>query len=299
MELLIPKEIERRWQQELEDTESNDENTCLGGFKAWQDIQASRDIAFEDSIGVRQGTSGVVIGNFVDGYHVTVKFDKREDDSELCVNVLPEALMVPLPGNFRLGQRVAAAFNLMVGDSIGVRLGSGGQVVGPVGKDRLAVLFDERLDSGSGTVSVNCREVLPMRKLVGGFSLVQDVQAAMDLVVASRVVVKVGTRGVVVGEYSDTRLTVSFNSPNGENTSFNVIPLEIKPWCEPPSFLPAGHPVQATKDLLNMNSVVVKAGTRGTVLGGVDSTRIMVLFDTEWEGGAVSRCMTVELNAVG
>lgn len=305
IEQLLPAKLEQRLREDEE--EGFEEENCFGGFKAWQEVAAARDIIFGNKVGVRQGTPGILIGDFTDGCHVTVKFDDREDDSELCVNVLPEALMDPLPGGFRLGQRVVALFDLLLNDQIGVRLGTAGVIVGHdgrgsfvgrLGAERLMILFDERLDAGEGTVSVAYREVTRQRLLVGGFRIAQQVQSAMDLVVGSRVVVPAGTHGVILAEFSDTRLTVSFDkNEDGQMNCFNVLPLEIKPWCEPPNELPTGSPVQATKDLVTMNSVIVKAGTRGVVLGGVDETLLMVSFESPEEGVA-PQTLTVEYNAV-
>jgi len=117
------------------------------------------------------------------------------------------------------------------------------------------------------------------RPLVGGFAIAQQVQSAMDLVIGTRVVVKVGTRGSVLAEFSDTRLTVAFDaSEDGGQSCFNVLPLEIKPWCEPPRNFPVGASVQVTEDLVNMSSVVIRAGTVGVVLGGVDETQVFISF---------------------
>uniref|UniRef100_A0A7S2JLQ7 Uncharacterized protein n=1 Tax=Zooxanthella nutricula TaxID=1333877 RepID=A0A7S2JLQ7_9DINO len=57
----------------------------------------------------------------------------------------------------------------------------------------------------------------------------------MDLLVGSQVVVRAGTCGAVLAEFSDTRLTVLFDPPpdDGGYRSFNVLPVEIRPWCEP------------------------------------------------------------------
>jgi len=227
---------------------------------------------------------------------VTVKFDEQEDGSELCVNVLPEALMVPLPGGFRLGQRVVALYHLMINDAIGVLMGTGGVIVGGHGGNRLTVLFDARMDGRLGPeypVSVGFREVIAQRPLVGGFRIAQSVQSAMDLIVGSRVVVRAGTRGSVVNEFSDTRLTVAFDTSDEDGHScFNVLPVEIKPWCEPPSDLPVGSRVQAIKDL-----VTVRAGTRGIILGGIDATKVLVSFESnECNGGP--QTLMVECQAV-
>jgi len=42
---------------------------------------------YGSNIIVRQGSPGIIVGNCEDGCHLTVKFDEREDGSELCVNV--------------------------------------------------------------------------------------------------------------------------------------------------------------------------------------------------------------------
>jgi hypothetical protein len=232
IEQLLPQRLEQVRKEEEENKE-DDEDMCFGGFRAWQEVAANRDVMFGPRLGVRQGTPGIIVGNFTDGFHVTVRFDEREDGSELCVNVLPEALMAPLPGGFRLRQRVVALYDLVLNDEIGVTLGTGGVVVGQLGEDRLMVLFDTRVDSGAapeGPVSVSYREVTVQRVLVGGFKIAQRVQSAMDLVVGNRVVVKAGTRGAVLAEFSDTRLTVAFDPPEeGGQSCFNVLPLEIKP----------------------------------------------------------------------
>lgn len=299
MDALIPEQLAQRRREAAEDEEPN-EDLCHGGFRAWQEVAANRDVIFGNKLGVRQGTPGIVIGNFTDGCHVTVRFDEREDGSELCVNVLPEALMAPLPGGFRLGQRVVALYDLMLNDEIGVRLGTGGTVVGRLGEDRLMVLFDARVDSGvgpDGPVSVSFREVTVQRLLVGGFTIAQRVQSAMDLIVGNRVVVRAGTRGSVLAEFSDTRLTVAFEPPDdGSQSCFNVLPLEIKPWCEPPKDLPVGMEVQATRDLISM-SMVVRSGTTGVVLGGIDDAHVFVSFSSA-EDGVSFQPMTVEINSV-
>jgi hypothetical protein len=292
--------LEQRKREAEEDEVAGE--ACPGGVKAWQEVAANRDIIFGTRLGIRQGTPGVVIGPFTDGCHVTVKFDEQEDGSELCVNVLPEALMAPLPGGFRLGQRVVALFHLMINDAIGVLMGTGGVIVGGHGGNRLTVLFDARMDGRLGPeypVSVGFREVIAQRPLVGGFRIAQSVQSAMDLIVGNRVVVRAGTRGSVVNEFSDTRLTVAFDISDADGHScFNVLPVEIKPWCEPPSDLPVGSRVQAIKDLMATTSTAtVRAGTQGTILGGIDATKVLVSFESsEGDGGA--HTLMVECQAV-
>ncbi|CAK0834850.1 unnamed protein product [Prorocentrum cordatum] len=289
MEQLVPERLAQRRREAEADGEAQEE-VCFGGFKAWQEVAANRDIIFGRKVGVRQGTPGILVGNFTDDHHVTVRFDEREDGSDLCVNVLPEALMAPLPGGFRLSQRVVALYDLLLNGEIGVRLGTPGTVVGSLGEDRLMVLFDVRaadaVTGQGGPVSVSFREVAPQRLLVGGYCIGQRVQSAMDLVVGNRIVVNAGNPGAVLAEFSDTRLTVAFDAPQGGAQScFNVLPVEIRQWCEPPSSLPVGSEVQATRDLLVADSVVVRGGEIGTVLSGIDEAQVFVSFRGGADGG--------------
>ena len=114
-------------------------------------FQLTRCVAqrYGSNIIVRQGSPGIIVGNCEDGCHLTVKFDEREDGSELCVNVprqfcdsreclitlplgqkqsetevVPEALMLPLPGGFRLHQKVVALYELLLNSDMKVPLGS-------------------------------------------------------------------------------------------------------------------------------------------------------------------------------
>jgi len=282
MEQLVPERLAVRVKEAEEEA-----SECLGGFKAWGDIAASRDILYGSNIIVRQGSPGIIVGNCEDGCHLTVKFDEREDGSELCVNVVPEALMLPLPGGFRLHQKVVALYELLLNSDMKVPLGSVGHIIGSLGGDRVTVLFepakqaaDEPRNIPEYPVSVNIREVAAQRPLVGGFSIAQRVQASMSLVVGSKVVVQAGCRGTVLAEFSDTRLTVVFEtSETGTPSCFNVLPLEILPWCELPPHLPAGTFVKAAQHLMSPCTIIVHAGTKGTILGGVDPTLVFVSFE--------------------
>jgi len=134
-----------------------------------------------------------------------------------------------------------------------------------------------------GPVSVSFREVTTQRPLIGGFTIAQRVQSAMELVVGSHVVAKAGTRGVVLAEFSDTRLTVAFEAPEdgGGQNCFNVLPLEIRPWCEPPPHLPVGTRVRAVQEVTAGVLAPVAAGSMGVVLGGVEEGTVL----TSFEGG--------------
>ena len=126
-------------------------------------------------------------------------------------------------------------------------------------------------------MSVNIREVAAQRPLVGGFSIAQRVQASMDLVVGNKVVVPAGSRGTVLAEYTDTRLTVVFEEQSGVSC-FNVLPLEILPWCPLPCDVCQGALVRAMQHLMSPCGLVPK-GTKGTVLSGVDASLVFVAFE--------------------
>lgn len=300
MEHLMPIAAERRRLEE-EEEEAEEDTKCLGGFSAWETIAAARDIGFGPLVGVRQGTPGIVICNYQDGLHLVVKFDAREDGSEGVVNVLPTDLMKPLPGGFRLGQKVVACFDLVLEDGKAVaKLGAPGVVVAQGLGDHILVLFRERLDGEDGPVNVHHKMIAPDRLLVGGFRLGQKIECCRDLVVDGVVAVPFRTIGLIVGEYSDTRLTVVFETGNqsGHN-HFNISPMELRGFSEAPCDVFPGEMVRARTDLISTDSVVVKAGTPGTVLACIDDTRIIVSFGGS-EGTGSTRCLnlTVACDAI-
>ena len=199
--------------------------------------------------------------------------------------------MQPLPGGFRLRQQVVALYELLLNSDMKVPLGSVGHIIGSLGEDRVTVLFEslskptasqgeDQPNMPEYPVSVNIREVAARRPLVGGFSIAQRVQASMSLVVGSRVVVHAGCRGTVLAEFSDTRLTVVFEtSETGAPNCCNVLPLEILPWCQTLPELAAGTMVRAVHHLMSPHAIIVPAGSHGTILGGVDSSLVFVSFD--------------------
>jgi len=285
MEQLLPSRLALR----IKEAEQEEDELCAGGYKVWQEVAANRDVLYGNSLVVRQGTPGLILGDCADGVHVTVKFDEREDGSELCVNLTPDAVMAPLPGGFRLRQKVVALFDLLLTTDMKVPLGSVGVVIGSFSSDRVTVLFEDSSASSAAErakpfpdfpVSVHTREISAQRPLVGGFSIAQKVQAAMPLMVGSQVVVQAGCRGTVLGEFSDSRLTIAFDTPeDGTQSCFNVMPMEILPWCESPAGYPTGASVLTTHHLMSQNVLIVQAGTRGVVLSGVDHSQVLVLFE--------------------
>jgi len=128
IEKLMPDEFERRRREDLE--ERGEQEEYHGGFFPWEVVAATHDISFGHVLGVRIGTPGIVVCNSGDD-HITVKFDTREDESDLCVDVLPCHLMKPLPGKFRLNQKVMVSADLHLNGSLLVRLGCAGKIVGP------------------------------------------------------------------------------------------------------------------------------------------------------------------------
>jgi len=194
MEHVVPEEVKRRAEDE-EELAQDEPATCYGGFKLWQAVAAAQDIIFGNITFVRQGTPGLVVGKTNDGINLTVKFDMREDGSDLCVNLLPRSLMEPLPGGLRLGQQVCATKDLMLQGSIVVKLGTLGMVVGAADQQHMQVAFHERMDGGEGYLHVHFEMISPYRLLVGGFRLGQKIRACEDLFLDSHVAVPFNTTG--------------------------------------------------------------------------------------------------------
>jgi hypothetical protein len=303
MEKFVPDEFERRKREDAEE-EQEEEQMCHGGFKPWEQVAAAQDISFGHILGVRQGTPGIVVGNSSDDHHVTIKFDRREDDSDLCVDVLPGHLMKPLPGNFRLGQKVMACVDLHLNGAVIVALGCTGTIVAAAvgAAEHLLVSFEERLDGIEGYIAVHYAMIIQDRLLVGGYKLGQKVLSNRDLVVNDQVLVPRDTSGKVIAEYSDTRLTVAFDV--GESTHnqegyeshciFNVQPVEIRSFRDLPCDIRPGEIVRAKCDLgTGPSNILVMAGTRGFVHSCIDEVRIIVAFEGNEEHGTVPQLLTV------
>jgi len=295
MEKLVPEAVEQRAREEAEDQAEAAEQVAghtaqLEGFKPWQDVCTAYPILFGGRVGVPIGTPGVLIGPHTDYKHVIVKFDHREDGSDLCVHVLAKALIHPLPSGFRLGQQVVTKFDLMKSETeVGVRFGAVGTILGiapqkegeqPEGTERLLVRFVGGPEDKVGlTFAVGPSDFTPYRTLVGSYHLAAKVFAASDLIVSDKVAVPCGTRGIVQSEYSATRLTVAFDLPERppmeeqqapRQRLFNVTPTEIRPWSEPTKELPEGQRVQAVMDFPSQDgTVLVRSGARGVVVSGV------------------------------
>jgi hypothetical protein len=302
MEKLVPDQLERRKAEDAEE----EEEICPGGFKPWEHVAAASDISFGDILCVRQGTPGIVVCKSSDDYHLTVKFDRREDESDLCVDVKRSHLMKPLPGNFRLGQKVMACVDLHLNDNVVVALGSTGTIVAPAftAVDHLLVSFDERCDGVEGYIAVDCASIAPDRLLVGGFRLGQKVLSNSDLLINHQLVVPRDTPGTVLSEYSDTRLNVAFDVGESDQNQesyeshcvFNVQPVEIR--ALPSLDIRPGDIVFTNCDLGTDGNVAVLAGTRGTVRTCIDELRIIVAFEGNEEHSINPQLLTVSESSI-
>lgn len=228
LETLAREELQRR---ETEDVD--EEPPPRGGFSPWQEVFAQHDLRCgqRGATCVQMYTPGIVVCPFGED-RLTVKFDQRADGSDLCVNVLPHEIAHQLPKHFkfRAGQRVVASQDLMFGENVGVRFAVGGIVRGQCSDpERLVVHFDERVDGSQEHVSVQLFEVHPGGPHAGGFEVGQRVAAAQDLIAGETTLVRRETPGVVLGPYSDTRVTVQFDTRvDGNNTPVNVTSSEIR-----------------------------------------------------------------------
>ena len=59
---------------------------CTGGGPSGFELLLTHP-RYGNNVIVRQGSPGIVVGICDDAVHLTVKFDEREDGSDLCVNV--------------------------------------------------------------------------------------------------------------------------------------------------------------------------------------------------------------------
>merc|ERR1712224_670054 len=98
----------------------------------------------------------------------------------------------------------------MFGQTVGVRFGVCGLVLGRHNEDRITVQFDERVDGSERCVNVLPNEIEPRKLLLGVFRLAQEVAAATDLKSGNRLLVRTGTHGTIMAQYSDTRVSVNF-----------------------------------------------------------------------------------------
>lgn len=232
VEAVAAQELERRKEEDAE--YAAEEPEVPGEFFAWQEVAAKTTLSAGAKHIVKAFTSGIVVGPARSEGRVTVKFEWREDGSELCVDVMPSEIMLQLPQHlsFRVGDTVAAAHDLRNGDRLLVSFGAKGRLVGTAQINdalRLVVQFEERCDGAAGALSVLPCEVVAPGPYIGGFSVAQRVHAARDLVSGNTLLAREGAGGVVLGPYSDIRVTVRFDErADGANMAVNVTSDEIR-----------------------------------------------------------------------
>ena len=132
--------------------------TC--GFRIGQRVVAVRDLMFGTVVGVRHGICGVVTGRSRDR-RITVSFDERADRSSNGVNVVPSEIQPcrPLPGGFRIAQRVVASRDLFANDHLLVQAGTSGVVMCLYSETRVTVTFAGRADGSTHPVNVTAGEI--------------------------------------------------------------------------------------------------------------------------------------------
>lgn len=227
LEALVPMQVERRRQ------EQEAEPAILGGFTAWQEVVAARDLKSGSTLLAAFGTKGVVLCNHTcdgcaESNKVKVKFDLVLIGNG-TVNVSPHEIVPQLSESFgfKIADVVAASRNLMVGDEVVAPFGTQGTVIGAAlgVPDRLSVLFEGK----SHPFNVTVPEIT-FYMLVGGYRLAQRVQASKDLCTnGDTLIVRCSTPGTVMAQYSDTRLIVQFDDrADGSSLGVNVTVSEIK-----------------------------------------------------------------------
>lgn len=218
------EELQQRRSEEEED------EVILGGYEAWQEVAASRDIYVGERLVIAFGTSGIVLCNH-ESSHIKVKFDASLWGTG-TVNVFPDNLMPQMPQNplgLKIGEAVMAALNLMIGDVVVVPFGTRGTVLGPGPEGRIEVSFEESSVEPARNLNVQSFEIQPAKELLGGFRVAQRVKAAGDIRVEETLLAAPGSFGTVLGEYSDTRLIVRFDArADGRTEAVNLGPNEIE-----------------------------------------------------------------------
>eukprot|EP00434_Breviolum_minutum_P001103 symbB.v1.2.000965.t1/scaffold39.1/size394969/9 len=225
LEASHPEELEQRRREDEEEDE-----VILGGYAAWQEVAASRDIKVGERVMIACGTSGIVLCNH-ETTHIKVKFDASLHGTG-TVNVFVEDLMSQLPRNplgLKIGDAVVAAMNLETGPVVAVPFGTYGTVLGAGQEGRIQVRFNASDKEPAKCLSVQSFELQPAKELVGGFRVAQRVKASVDIRAEETVLVQLGTYGTVLGEYSDTRLVVRFDQRmDGLEQAVNLGPGEIE-----------------------------------------------------------------------
>jgi len=225
-EVVSEEDLARRREEAEEGVEPLPE-----GFQPWQEVAANKDLLSGDSMLAAFGTPGVIVGPAADN-RIRVKFDERLDGSDLCVDVLPDELTQQLPPScgVRVGQRVVATADLQAGERVLVRFSTKGTAMSVAHEGRVLVAFDEGAD-GNGVQRINVlpHEIAACRKLAGGFQVGEKVRSKQELRSGERLLVKAGTSGVVVNEYSASRVSVRFDElEEGVEGLINVCPGEIE-----------------------------------------------------------------------
>eukprot|EP00928_Gymnodinium_smaydae_P088905 TRINITY_DN72941_c0_g1_i1.p1 TRINITY_DN72941_c0_g1~~TRINITY_DN72941_c0_g1_i1.p1 ORF type:complete len:328 (+),score=24.96 TRINITY_DN72941_c0_g1_i1:50-985(+) len=224
LEALAPRESQRRRAEAAQEPSE----TIRFGYEAWQEIAASKDLFIGEAMVVAFGTPGIVLSNTADAEdRVKVLFDTRLF-GEGALNVTSGEVQSQLPCHFgvlKIGQRVAATGDLTVDGVIRYPFASLGTILcrsqNPV---RILVEFDTL-----GKANVLPTEIAEYVPLVGGFFIGHRVRAALDLVSGDTLLVRKGILGVVRNQYSDTRLTIRFDSrADGLSNDVNVLPREIE-----------------------------------------------------------------------
>eukprot|EP00405_Crypthecodinium_cohnii_P024553 CAMPEP_0206497102 /NCGR_PEP_ID=MMETSP0324_2-20121206/49933_1 /ASSEMBLY_ACC=CAM_ASM_000836 /TAXON_ID=2866 /ORGANISM="Crypthecodinium cohnii, Strain Seligo" /LENGTH=318 /DNA_ID=CAMNT_0053982503 /DNA_START=118 /DNA_END=1074 /DNA_ORIENTATION=- len=233
-----PDEMERRRVESESDTQAIAEaahlERAVEPYQLWMDVFATRELKSGAKTLVNQFVPGVVVGFNKEG-RITVKFHTRVDSRNACVDVLPAEIRPQLPARLGLkaGDEVAAIRDLSTVVGKTIHFGTPGVVFGTVpdpvqtGEQRLDVRFEQFEEGRKAAVFVKVDEVHPRRFM--GFEVAQRVRATRDLRGGEVLFVKQGTTGTVVGAYSDTRVTVRFDSrEDGSMANINAMLDEVE-----------------------------------------------------------------------
>mmetsp|Transcript_71817 Transcript_71817/g.162983 ORF Transcript_71817/g.162983 Transcript_71817/m.162983 type:complete len:311 (-) Transcript_71817:57-989(-) len=124
-------------------------------------------------------------------------------------------------------------------------------------------------------------------QIPGGFRAWQEVVAALDLKVGEQIIVAHGMPGVVIGRSEDRVKVVFDERVDFFRNAVRVTPGEIAPQLPPNTGVRIAQRVVASHNLMDHTSLIVRAGTIGTVLHPFGADRVTVQFDTRSDGSTL------------
>mmetsp|Transcript_91969 Transcript_91969/g.268986 ORF Transcript_91969/g.268986 Transcript_91969/m.268986 type:complete len:311 (+) Transcript_91969:88-1020(+) len=199
-----------------------------------------------------------------------------------------ESEVAALPGDFEAWEEVAASQDLTIRERIVVAYGTPGVLLGSRREGRLEVVFDERTDFRHGSLHVQPFELLRQLPSHFGVRIGQRVVAVVELGNASQgtVFARVGAHGTALRRHGEDRLVVQMEETreDGSDLPLRVHYSEVMPSRTLLGGYRVGQHVQASLDLYQNETLLMRAGTTGVVHGEYSDVRLTVQFDGSADG---------------